>query len=117
IKDVFGGLTDTMGAMQTQLKAGTLVKIATAIAVLTASVLVLSMIDSGALTKALMAITVMFGQLFVSMAIFEKATATAGFAKMPLVAASMILLGTAILILTAAVTVLSKLSWEDLAKG
>lgn len=117
IKGIFGGLTDTMGAMQTQLKAGTLVKIAGAIALLTASVLVLSMIDSGALTKALLALSVMFGQLFISMAIFEKATAGAGFAKMPLVAASMILLGTAILILTAAVTVLSKLSWTELAKG
>lgn len=117
IKDAFGGLTDTMSAMQAQLKAGTLLKIAGAIGILTASVVALSMIDSARLTSALVAMTVMFTQLFVSMAVFEKATMGMGFTKMPLVAASMILLGTALLILSAAVKVLSSLSWNELAKG
>lgn len=117
IKSAFGGLTDTLGAMQANLKAGTLLKIAGAIALLTVSVVALSMIDSAKLTSALMAMTVMFTQLFASMAIFEKMTRGAGFAKMPLVTLSMILLAIAIDILASAVTKLSKLSWEELLKG
>ena len=117
IKDAFGGLTDTLGAMQANLKAGTLLKIAGAIALLTVSVVALSMIDSDKLTKALMAMTVMFTQLFVSMGIFEKMTRGAGFTKMPLVTLSMILLAIAIDILASAVKKMSGLSWEELLKG
>lgn len=117
IKKAFGGLTDTLGAMQANLKADTLLKIAGAIALLTISVVALSMIDSDKLTKALMAMTVMFTQLFVSMGVFEKMTRGGGFAKMPLVTLSMILLAIAIDILASAVKKMSGLSWEELLKG
>lgn len=117
IKKAFGGLTDTLGAMQANLKAGTLLKIAGAIALLTVSVVALSLIDSDKLTKALMAMTVMFTQLFVSMGVFEKMTRGGGFAKMPLVTLSMILLAIAIDILASAVKKMSGLSWEELLKG
>lgn len=117
IKEAFGGLTDTLSAMQAQLRATMLMQIALAIALLTASVVALSLIDSAKLTKALLAMTVMFTQLFASMAIFEKATAGAGFSKMPMVAGAMILLSVAILILSSAVAVLAQFSWEELAKG
>jgi hypothetical protein len=92
-------------------------KIAGAIALLTVSVVALSMIDSDKLTKALMAMTVMFTQLFVSMGIFEKMTRGGGFAKMPLVTLSMILLAIAIDLLAIAVKKMSGLSWEELLKG
>lgn len=117
ITGVFENLTGSLEAMQNNLKANTLIKIAGAIALLAAAVLVLSLIDSEDLTKALTAMTVMFTQLFISMAIFEKATSGAGFAKMPLVAASMILLAIAVNILALAVRQMSGLSWEELAKG
>jgi tape measure domain-containing protein len=117
IKQAFGGLNDTLVAMQTNLKANTLIKIAAAVALLTASVVALSLIDSAALTKALTAITAMFIQLGVALAIFTKISGGAGFLKMPFVAASLILLSTAILILAAAVKTLSDLDWEELAKG
>lgn len=117
INGAFEGLTGTMSAMQAQLKAGTLVKIASAIALLTVSVVALSLIDSGKLTSALTAMTVMFLQLFGAMAIFEKISASSGFAKMPLIAAAMILLSVAVLILTVAVRNLAGLDWEELAKG
>jgi phage-related protein len=117
MKGIFENLTGSLEAMQTNLKADTLIKIAGAIALLTASVLVLSLIDSGKLTSALTAMAVMFTQLMVSMAIFEKTAVGPGFAKMPFVAASMILLGIAINILALAVAKLSGFSWEELAKG
>lgn len=117
IKDSFEGLTKVMGAMQAQLKANALIKIAGAIALLTASVVALSLIDSGKLTSSLTAMTVMFTQLLGAMAIFEKITASKGFLKMPFLTASMIALAIAIDLLAIAVGKLSKLDWAALAKG
>lgn len=117
ITDAFGNLTDSMKAMQAQLKASTLLKIAAAIALLTASVVALSLIDSEKLTRALSALSVMFGQLLVAMTLFVKATMSAGIIKLPAAAAALILFAIAIDLLVIAVTALSKLSWEELAKG
>jgi len=117
ITESFGNLTSTMKAMQAQLKASTLLKIAAAIALLTASVVALSMIDSEKLNQALGALGIMFGQLLVAMALFAKATAAAGLVRLPVMAAGLILFAIAIDILVIAVTALSKLNWEELAKG
>ena len=117
IKETFGGLTDTLGAMQAQLKSGTLVKIAGAVALLAASVVALSLIDSAALTKALSAITVMFIQLLGVMAIMEKIASSKGALRMPFVTTGLLLLSGAILVLSTAVRSLSGLSWEELVKG
>lgn len=117
IRTSFENLTGTMKAMQQQLKAGTLLKIAAAIALLTVSVVALSMIDADKLTKALTAMTVMFGQLLGMMALFAKASAGAGIVKLPVMAAGLILLSIAIGNLVISVIALSKLSWEEIAKG
>lgn len=117
ITDAFENLTGTLKAMQTQLKASTLLKIAGAIALLTASVVALSLIDSDKLTKALAAMTAMFTQLIVAMALFAKATSGAGLLKLPAMAAGLIALAIAIDLLTISVLALSQLSWEELAKG
>jgi tape measure domain-containing protein len=63
ISGVFEGLTGALQAMQLSIKAGAIMKIAQALAILTVSVVVLSLIDSAALTKAFIAITVGFGQM------------------------------------------------------
>ena len=117
IKAIFGGVTDTLDAMQTTLKAGTLVMIASAIALLTASVLTLSLIDSGKLTQALIAIGVMFTQLMIAMAVFDKIAVGSSVVKMNLLAAAMVPLSVAILILSTAVKSMSDLDWNELAKG
>lgn len=117
IGNSFDTLTGTMKAMQAQLKASTLLKIAGAIALLTVSVVALSLIDSEKLQKALIALSVMFTQLAVAMAILTKASAGAGLLQLPFLAAGLILLAIAIDLLVIAVVALSKLSWEELAKG
>lgn len=117
IKNAFDGLTGTMNAMQAQLKANTLLKIAGAIALLTASVVALSFINPERLQSSLTALAVGFGELLVAMNILTKISSSAGFVKVPVIAGSMILLSTAVLILTGAVAALSMLSWEQLAKG
>lgn len=117
IKETFGALTDTLSAMQTQIQAKTLLLIAGAVAILTASIVALSLIDSAKLSKSLGALGVAFGELLAAMAILSKIAGTAGFVKVPVIAASMVILAGAILILTASVVVLSRLKWGDLAKG
>lgn len=117
IKDAFEGLTGVMSAMQTQLKANALIKIAGAIALLTVSVVALSLIDPKKLTSSLTGLSVMFTQLLGAMAIFEKITATKGFIKMPFLITSMIGLAIAVDLLAIAVGKLAKLDWQQLAKG
>lgn len=117
IKEAFGGLNDTLGALQANLKAGTLIKIAAAVALLTASVVALSLIDSGNLTKALTAITVMFVQLGAAMTVFTTIMNTGAALKLAPMAAGLVLLSTSILILAGAVKILSTMSWGELTRG
>ena len=117
IKDTFGALTGSITTMQNNVKADTLMKIAIAIGILTASVVALSLIDSDKLTSALSAMAVGFGELLGSMAILTQISGSAGFLKVPIIAASLSLLATSILILSAALAVMSRLSWEEIGKG
>lgn len=116
-RGILTGVTDTLETMQASLKADILMKIATAIALLAAAVLVLSLIDSEALTKALTALTIMFVQLAGSMAIFGKIAAGGGIAQLPAMGIGLILIAIAINILVAAVARLGQLEWEELIKG
>jgi tape measure domain-containing protein len=117
IKGTFDGLTGTLGAMQAQLKSNALLKIAGAVALLTASVVALSLIDSAKLATALAGLTAMFLQLAGTMALVDRIVASKGFLKLPAIAGAMILLSSAVLILSAAVKSMSGLEWEELAKG
>lgn len=117
IKEAFGGLTDTLGQMQATLKAATLMQIAIAVGVLTASVVALSKIDAGGLAKSMTAIGIMMGQLIGAMLLLDVATKGGGFLKLPIIASGMILLAIAIRILASSVKALSGLDWVELAKG
>jgi tape measure domain-containing protein len=117
IKETFEGLTGTLTAMQQNLKANVLLKIAGALAILTASVVALSLINSADLTKATAALTVMFTQLGIAMALFGKISIGPGMLKMNALATAMILFATAILILVAAVKELSGLDLVGLVQG
>lgn len=117
IKDMFGGMTETLGEMQNTLRAGQLVAIAVAVALLAASAVSLAAVDGDKLQKALGALAILFGQLMVAMTIFEKINPTASIVKMAGLGTAMILLAIAIRILVESVEALGKLDWESLLKG
>lgn len=117
ITSTFGELTNTLKAMQQEIKSKVLLNIAIAVALLTASVVALSLIDSAKLSKALAGLAATFTELLVAMKVLDQISKSAGFLKLPVVAASLILLSGAILILTAALKVLASMSWEELGKG
>lgn len=116
ISGTFDKLTGTLSAMQTSLKAGTILKIAIAVGILVAAVVALSLIDAAALGKALGAMTVLFGGLMTSMQVFSKISA-AGVKGLGEAGVALVLLAVAIRILASAVEKLAQLSWEELAKG
>jgi tape measure domain-containing protein len=113
VTDAFDQLTDTLGAMQNTLRAATLLQIAAAVGILTLSADKLSKIDSEGLKKALAALVGMLVQLLAAMAVMGKI----GMAGFITISFGMILLATAVSLLTIAVKELSELDWKELAKG
>lgn len=115
IVNIFDGVRGCLEAYQTQLKAGTLIKIATAIGILAASILVISLIDSKKLTASLGAITVLFGELLGSMALFGKVSGNlTGVFK---TTTAMIGISVAVLILASALKKIGDLDFKQLVTG
>lgn len=117
IKGSFGALTDTLDAMQTNIQSDTLIKIAAAVGILAASMVVLSTIDAGDLTKALTAMSVGFGQLVAVMAVIGELSSGKGMLTLPAVSLGLMGIAAAMVILAAAVKIFSTMSGEELAKG
>lgn len=119
IKESFIGILDSVRgcfeAYQSQLQAGTLLKIASAIAILVASLVALSLIDSAKLSTSLGAITVLFADLMASMAIFNKISGMASGVIRSTTA--MLAISTAVLILASALKKLGDLDAKQLATG
>lgn len=113
---VLDGVKGSLEAYQNSLKADTLMKIASAIAVLTASVVVLSLIDSAKLSESLGAITMLFADLMGSMAVFSKLSG-AGMKGVIKTTTMMLGLSTAVLILAAALKTIGDLEPKQLATG
>ena len=118
-KESFIGILDSVRgcfeAYQTQLQAGTLLKIASAIAILTASLIALSLVDSKKLNVALGAITVLFAELLASMAVFNKISGQATGVMKSVTA--MLGIATAVLILASALKKITDLDAKQLTTG
>ena len=118
-KESFIGILDSVRgcfkAYQTQLQAGTLLKIASAIAILTASLIALSLVDSEKLNVALVAITVLFAELLASMAVFNKISGQATGVMKSVTA--MLGIATAVLILASALKKIADLDAKQLTTG
>lgn len=118
-KESFIGILDSVRgcfeAYQTQLQAGTLLKIASAIAILTASLITLSLVDSEKLNVALGAITVLFAELLASMAVFNKISGQATGVMKSVTA--MLGIATAVLILASALKKIADLDAKQLTTG
>ena len=122
VKDILGGVTGILDGVkgclqgwQEQLKAGTLMKIAQAVGILSVSLLLLASIDPERLTSALAGLSVLFVELMGSLAAFNKMNVKmAGTVKAVAVMNGM---AVAVLILSAAMKNLASLDWNGIAKG
>ena len=117
IGGTFDQLTKSLKTMQQQVKVQMLMEIAGAVAVLTVSIVALSLIDSVALTKALTAIAVGLSELVGTLYALTNFVGTTGSVKLFILAASLISLGLAVDILAIGIKKLGELSWSELAKG
>jgi len=117
VKDALNGLTGALKGMQNALNAAALLGIAAAIGILTLSLIALSDIDAGGLTRASVAISVMFGQLGVAFAAFNAISTGGSAVKVGIMAAGLILLATAIRVLASAAEKLAGIPLHELQKG
>ena len=92
-----------------------MIKIASAIAILTGAIVVLSLIDSAKLASAITALTGLFAELMTSMAIFTKISGDLKNAGKT--ATIMLGLSVSVLILASALKKIASLSWNEIAKG
>lgn len=117
VKNTLSELTGVLKGMQMQLKADALLKIAYSIGVLAIAVLLISGIDSIALTKSLTALGVGLAGLMASLSVLAGSKTVKDAGTLVLISAYLIGVSTSLLILALAIKVLSSLSTEDLAKG
>ena len=123
--DVFEGICKTMEAFrgvlvayQTTLKAKALIKIASAIAILVAAVLLLAMVDSDKLYDSIIAITVLFAGLMGTLAMLSKNFAgIKGIFRLNNVTTMMIKIAASVFILAMALKSLAGLGMENLVAG
>lgn len=115
VTGILDGVRGCFEAYQTNLKAGTLLKIGAAIALLAGSIVAISLIDSDKLSASLGAITVLFANLLGAMAIFNKISSDTG--KVAKACTAMIAMSVAVYILAGALKKVSDLDWGELARG
>ena len=115
--DVLGGLTGVLEGMQSKLKAEALINIAKAIALLAASLLILTFTTPDKLTASSAAMVALVGGLILVMNQMSKLVNNKDIGKMSAVSGALILLSVAVGILALSVKALAKLELAKLAQG
>lgn len=114
LTDILDGVRGSLQAYQSNLKAKTLLTIASAIAILAAALVAISLIDSDKLAGSLLAISGLFIELSTMMMVLGKSMKGVKVAK---ITGQLVGMSVAILILSTALKKLGELDWDELAKG
>lgn len=115
VTGILDGVKGALEAWQKSINAGTLLKIAKAVAILAASLFLIALIDGEKLGNALAGLSIIFMELAMTMSKFSKMEmALKGTGKLVTV---MLGVSVSVLILATALKKLSSLSGEELAKG
>lgn len=111
---VFDQLTGNLKTMQSGVKAKMILEIATAVGILAASIWVISKIPTKQLAISLGAVGIMMGELVGSLALLSK---TGAGMSLPVVAASLVLMSTSLVVLAGAIALFGKMNTGTLVKG
>lgn len=117
IKATLTSLRTNLKALEMSTNAKTLKEIAISVALLAASAVALSLVDSGKLAGALIAIAGLIKGLLVAFEAFSKLTGTKGVAEIIGISVALNGIATAVLTLAGAVAILSLLPWPNLVQG
>ena len=115
--DVLDGVKDTLTSFASSIKVASLLGIAVAIAILSASLNSISKIDQSKLIPSLAAIGAMFAELSISFKSISKTISKNGSKGLIKTGVALIAVAKAIKILADAAVKMSDLSWEEIAKG
>lgn len=117
IRDSFDGLTDALKTMQASVKADILLKIAAAVGILAASLVILSTIDPERLAISLGAVAVGFALLTGALVVLTKTLGLMGSLKLPFIAAGLIGLAAALLLMSISLKIIASMTWEEMLRG
>ena len=121
IADNFANALDSirkpLEVWQSNLQASTLLKIATAIGILAASLVALGTLNMDELSTGLVGITVIFAELVAVTAALTKMVDGKSIKGLTQIGISLTLLATAVGILSLSMKSLSELNWNEIAKG
>lgn len=117
VTDLLGGVKDTLRAFQMSINAKTLLKIAYAIAILTASFYILSKIPTERILPALVGLASLFGSLLLSFSGFAKVIEKTNMVKLSALGGVLVGISVAVLILSIALKKLSKIDWDGVIRG
>lgn len=117
IQGMIEGVTGALKGMQNDLNASALLKIAISIGVLSASLLILSLVNPGNMAAAIGGIAALTAILMGAMAVMTKITGEFSAAKLAVISASLILMATAMLLFVASVAALSAIPMDRLIQG
>lgn len=115
--DVLDSAKDALSSFSSGIKISSLVSIAIAIGILSASMKTISDLDAGKITKSLLAIGAMLGMLSITMGSITKTLAGLGSKGLIKAGVSLMLVATAVGILASAMKKISELSLAELARG
>ena len=116
ITGIFDGLTGALESFQNKLNSETIRNLAISVAILAGSLLLLAAVPQEDLMRGIAAVGALMGELIGFTKILSSGSLK-NIGKIGAVSKSLIKLSAAVVLLSVAVTILSKLSWEELGKG
>lgn len=117
ISKIIDGVRGSLESYQNQIKADMILKIAIAIGILAAALLVLSSIEPTKLTAALTATSVLLMELMGALSVYQKATKGVNFNGVTKATIALVGISVAMVILSSAVAKLSSINVKDIALG
>lgn len=117
VKGIFDGVCESLKTWQQDLKAGTLLKIAGAIAIMTGSIILLTGIEPEKISSALGAMTTALLELLGAMAFIDKVLGDSNSKQLGKLASTMLKISAAMLIFSFAISNIGKLDGEQLRNG
>jgi tape measure domain-containing protein len=117
VKQGFDTLTGSLQNMQRGVQAKTILNIASAVGILTASIVALTLLDGKKMAGALTGMGVMFTEMISALVVMTKFAGKGAFIQIPIITGALLVLSAAIVVLVGAVAALSLLSWDQLGRG
>lgn len=117
VEQSFGQLTDTLKTMQNSVRADMIKNIAIAVALLVASLVALSFLPMDKLKQGLGAISVILTEMGLLLLLLSKLNTKMGPAQMIAMGGALVLMASAVAILTGAVAALAFIPFENLKQG